>query len=91
MSEKALLLEARLATLEYMLQRLYMITYASNKTPEETIRAAHSAILEKRRTERWPTKDPAQAALASGAFEDSFAEFLSGLELMLEDQGLLKK
>lgn len=91
MEERALKEEARLATLEYMVQRLYMITYASNQLASEEIRSAHAALREKRRTEEWPTKDPGQAALASGVFEDAFDDFLLGLESMLEDAGMLKK
>lgn len=91
MNDKGLQLEARLATIEYMVQRLYSFTYKSHGLSSDEIKVAHENMREMVRTESFPTKDPAKAALAQGLVEDAFQDFLASLESMLKDLGLLEK
>ncbi|RDV05131.1 hypothetical protein [Undibacter mobilis] len=91
MAIKDVKIETRLTTLEYMLQRLYLITYAANGMTSDQIKVGHENMRQKRRTEQWPSSDPALSAFVAGEIEEAFDNFLLGLESMLENQGLLKK
>lgn len=90
MSEKEVKIEARLATVEYMLQRLYFITYAANGVTSEQIEKAHASLREQHLTQTFPSDDPAISALASGETEEALSDFLSGLEKLLKTEGRKK-
>jgi len=91
MSNKSLEIEARFGALEYMLQRLYMVTYATNGATSEVIAESHENMRSMIRNEKFGARDAGQEALAQGLFEDAFQHFLSGLESMLVEQGMLRK
>lgn len=88
--QKLLKLQAQIVALDYMVQRLYMFQYAASGMTEAQIRQAHASLLTKIRGETFPVPNPGLAALASGETEEAFADFLNGLERMLEEMGLLK-
>jgi len=89
MNEPLTKVVGQLAAHEYLLQRLYMITYATLKIPPEQIQQSHANMRKMILATDWPGTEPGLAALASGEIEDSINSFLSGLESMLVEKGLL--
>jgi hypothetical protein len=90
MDKEKLELQARLATLEHMLQLLFAKVYYVQNLSSDDIKRSHEAIRKARQTETWNNiQDPATIALLSGLFEDACNDFLRGLEDKLKLAGRL--
>jgi hypothetical protein len=91
MDEKYLKLMFQVTALEYLVQRLYMFSYAGTNLTPDQIRQSHENMRTMARTQKWPGLDVGHTALASGGIEDAIGDFLNGLESMLGEKGLLPK
>lgn len=91
MDEKALKAEACLIMLEYMLQRLYMIVYGTQRLGSDDIKRAHKNVLATIGGETFPQTDPAFSMLIAGEPEDACGHFLGTLDEMLIETSTLEK
>lgn len=77
MSEEAVKLEARLTALEYLVQRLYAVTYVAGNISDDQIAKSDADLLEYFRLRSFPSNDPAISGLVSGETEDALSHLLS--------------
>lgn len=84
MNQEAFNLEVRLTALEYLVLRLYALTYIANNQSQEKIKEGHGRMLAHFRTQKFPSNDPAMSGLISGELEDRLTSLLGVIEKIAE-------
>jgi hypothetical protein len=77
--------EMRLAVIEAMVGRLYMLEYRRAGLSLDEVRRLHRAMIKNAGQEVWPTDHPAQSDLYAGEAQDALAALLSLIETQVKE------
>lgn len=84
MDEKAIRLEVRISTIEYLLAELFRKFYLVSGISIEDVQKAHADLLGHIRSMKMPTYDPVISDLTSAELEEAYARLLNMIEVSIQ-------